>query len=167
MGGADDEKNGIHFRRGGIGMNMTPRMEHGLVLFLLLIFLIPFGLIILVSEEVAYSNVPEEPVKIAAQAAGISVSFVKDITWNLPGATGGRLYILTDRAGNTVTISTQSFESAASRDAAIRLYNAHPVGRGKPVGTMLVTGQHLVYATPANSPVLAELAPALKQVAAI
>jgi hypothetical protein len=141
-------------------------MEHGLALFLVLMFLLPCGLIILVSGEVPYSIVAGEPVKIAAESAGITVTFVRDTSWNLPGATGGKVYSLTDRAGNAVTISTQAFDSAESRDAAIRLYNAHPVGRGKPVGSLLVIGQHLVYATPANSPVLEELAPALKQLAA-
>jgi hypothetical protein len=146
-------------------MIMTPRMEHGLVLFLIIMFLVPCGLIILVSEEVPYSIVAGEPVKIAAQSAGISLTFVSDSTWNLPGATGGKVYNLMDRDGNVATISTQSFDSAESREAAIRQFNAHPVGRGKTVGTLLVAGQHLIYVTPANSPVLKELAPALKQVA--
>lgn len=145
-------------------MTMTPRMEHGLVLFLVLMFLVPFGLVTLIYEETPYRTVTGEPVKEAAQAAGISVTSVKDTTWNLPGATGGRQYTLSDRDGNVVTISTQSFDSAESRDAAIRLYNSHAVGRGKTVGTLLIVGQHLVYATPANSPILKDLAPALKKI---
>jgi hypothetical protein len=144
-------------------MNMTPRMEHGLVLFLVLMFLIPCIMIIFVSEEVPYRIVPGEPVRDAAQAMGISVTSVKDTTWNLPGATGGKTYILSDSAGNVVTISTQAFDSAESRDAAIQLYNANPVGRGKPLGSLMVVGQHLVYITPPNSEILQRIAPELKK----
>ncbi|MDD1685811.1 hypothetical protein [Methanoregula sp.] len=142
---------------------MTPRMEHGLVLFLVLMFLIPCAMIIFVSTEVPYRVVPGEPVKDAALAAGITITSVKDTTWNLTGATGGKTYVLTDSSGNTVTMSTQAFDSAESRDAAIRLYNAHPVGRGKPVGSLLVVGQHIVYVTPANSPILEEISGELKK----
>ncbi|MDD1694481.1 MAG: hypothetical protein LUQ71_07135 [Methanoregula sp.] len=142
---------------------MTPRMEHGLMLFLILMFLIPCALIIFVSEEVPYRVVAGEPVRDAAQAAGITITSVRDTTWNLTGATGGKTYVLSDRSGNVVTLSTQAFDSEESRDAAIRLYNAHPLGRGKPVGSLLVVGQHLVYVTPANSEILAEIAPHLKK----
>ena len=144
-------------------MNMTPRMEHGLVLFLVLMFLIPCIMIIFVSEEVPYRIVPGEPVRDVAQAMGISVTSVKDTTWNLPGATGGKTYVLTDSAGNVVTVSTQAFDSAESRDAAIWLYNANPVGRGKPMGSLMVVGQHLIYITPANSEILQRIAPELKK----
>ncbi|MCK9631245.1 MAG: hypothetical protein M0R30_06335 [Methanoregula sp.] len=144
-------------------MNMTPKLEHGLVLFLVLMFLIPCGLIVFISGEVPYRLVPGEPVKDAAQAAGITITSVKDTTWNLTGATGGKVYVLTDSSGNVVTMSTQAFNSAESRDAAILLYNAHPVGKGKPVGSLLVVGQYLVYVTPANSGILETIAPELKK----
>lgn len=144
-------------------MTMTPRLEHGLILFLIVMFLIPVGLIIIVSEEVPYRVVSGEPVMEAAQAAGIIVTGVKDATWNLPGATGGKMYTLSDSAGNIVTVSTQGFDSAYSRDAAIRIYNAHPVGKGKPIGSLMIVGHQLVYATPANSPILKQIAPELKK----
>lgn len=144
-------------------MNMTPRMEHGLVLFLVLMFLIPCIMIIFVSEEVPYRIVPGEPVRDAAQTTGITVTSIRDTVWNLTGATGGKTYVLTDSAGNVVTISTQVFDSAESRDAAIRLYNANPVGRGKPMGSLIVVGQHVVYVTPANSEILQRIAPELKK----
>jgi hypothetical protein len=143
-------------------MALTLREEHGLAIFLILMFLIPCVMIIFVAAEVPYSTVSGEPVKDAAIAAGITVTSVKDSTWNLPGATGGKTYVLSDTAGNTVTISTQSFDSADSRDAVIRLYNAHPVGRGHPVGSLIVLGSQLVYVTPANSEILNEIGPALR-----
>jgi hypothetical protein len=144
-------------------VNMTPRMEHGLVLFLILMFLIPCIMIIFVSEEEPYHIVAGEPVGDAAQTTGITVTSVRDTVWNLPGTTGGKTYVLTDSAGNVVTVSTQAFDSAESRDAAIRLYNANPVGRGKPLGSLLVVGQHVVYVTPANSEILQWIAPELKK----
>ncbi|MGA2918160.1 hypothetical protein [Methanoregula sp.] len=143
-------------------MALTLREEHGLAIFLILMFLIPCVMIIFVAAEVPYSTVSGEPVKDAAIAAGITVTSVKDSTWNLPGATGGKTYVLSDTAGNTVTISTQSFDSADSRDAVIRLYNAHPVGRGHPVGSLIVLGSQLIYVTPANSEILNEIGPALR-----
>jgi hypothetical protein len=87
----------------------------------------------------------------------------KNTTWNLPGTTGGKTYVLTDNNGEVVTVSTQSFDSAESREAAIRIYNAQSVGRGKPVGSLVVLGQHLIYVTPAHSGILERLAPELKK----
>lgn len=144
-------------------MSTNSRLELGLSIFLTILFLIPVGIIIFVAVESPYHQVSGEPVNEAAQATGITVTSVKDSTWNLPGATGGKTYVLTDNTGEVVTISTQSFDSATSRDAAIRLYNAHPVGHGKPVGGLVVLGQQLVYVTPAHSDILTRLAPELKK----
>jgi len=143
-------------------MALTLREEHGLALFLILMFLIPCFLIIFVAGEVPYAKVSGEPVTDALRAAGVTVTSTKEVTWNLTGATGGKTYLLTDAAGNTVTIATQSFDSADSRDAAIRLYNAYPVGRGHPAGNLLVVGSQLVYVTPSNSEVLKEIGPLLR-----
>lgn len=138
-------------------------LEHGLVVFLVVMFLIPCGLIILASEEASYHMVSGEPVREAANLTGITIASVKDTTWSLPGSTGGKTYVLTDTNGNSLTLETQAFDSADARDAAIRLYNSHPVGRGKPVGSLVVVGQHIVYATPANSPILEKITPLLKE----
>jgi len=138
-------------------------LEHGLMVFLVLMFLIPCGIIIFVSHEAAYFQVAGEPVKDAANLTGITIASVKDNAGYLPGATGGKTYVLTDTSGNTLTLSTQTFDSQESRDAAIRLYNSHPVGHGKPVSSLHIVGQHLVYATPANSPILEKIAPVLKE----
>lgn len=144
-------------------MSTYSRMEIGLFVFLIVIVLIPFGLILIAAEESPFHQVSGEPVSDAAKVTGISITSVKDTTWNMPGATGGKMYILTDNYGEVITVSTQSFDSAESRDAAIRLYNSHPVGHGKPVGSLVVLGQHLVYVTPANSDILQRLAPELKK----
>jgi hypothetical protein len=145
-----------------MSMSTYSRLEIGLFIFLIIVALLPFGLILVVAAESSYHQVSGEPVSEAAQATGITIASVKDSTWNIPGATGGKIYILTDNSGETVTVSTQAFDSAESRDAAVRLYNAHPVGRGLPVGSLVVIGQHVIYTTPAHSKILERLAPGLK-----
>ena len=145
------------------GMSTYTRLEVGLLIFLVLVTLIPMGVILVVVAVSPYHLVSGEPVNEAAQAMGITVTSVKDSTWNLPGAIGGKTYVLTDTSGETVTVATQSFDSAESRDAAVRTYNAQSVGRGKPVGSLVILGQHLVYVTPAHSAILERLAPELKK----
>ena len=144
-------------------MTTYTRLEIGLLVFLVLMTLIPMGVIFVAIAESPYYLVSGEPVNDAALATGITVTSVKDSTWNLPGALGGKTYVLTDGSGETVTVATQSFDSAESRDAAVRTYNAQSVGRGKPVGSLVVLGQHLIYVTPAHSSILERLAPELKK----
>lgn len=144
-------------------MSSYSRMEIGLLAVLIVIVLIPFGLILIAAEESPYHQVSGEPVSDAATITGINITSVTDSTWKLPGATGGKIYVLTDDSGEVITVSTQSFDSAETRNAAIRIYNAHPVGHGKPVGSLVVLGQHLIYVTPANSNILQKLAPELKK----
>ena len=144
-------------------MSTNSRLELGLHIFLIILFLIPIGVIMFVAEESPFHQVSGEPVNEAAQATGIRVASVKDTSWNLPGAMGGKTYVLTDNTGEVVTVSTQAFDSAESRDAAIRMYNANPVGRGQPVGSLVVVGQHVIYVTPAHSDIMRRLAPELKK----
>jgi hypothetical protein len=144
-------------------MSTTSRLELGLHIFLIIVFLIPVGVIILVAEESPFHQVSGEPVNEVAQATGIRVASVRDSTWDLSGATGGKTYVLTDNAGEVVTVYTQAFDSAESRDAAIRMYNSYPVGRGRPVGSLMVVGQHVIYVTPAQSDIMMRLAPELKK----
>jgi hypothetical protein len=146
-----------------MSMSTYSRLEIGLFIFLIIVALLPFGLIFVVVAESPYHLVSGEPVNEAAQATGITVTSVKDSTWNLPGAMGGKTYVLTDNTGTVVTVSTQAFDSAESREAAIRMYNAQSVGRGNPVGSLVVLGQHLIYVTPAHSDILERLAPELKK----
>lgn len=144
-------------------MNAYTRLEIVLFLFIIAVVLMPFILIFGIAQESPYHPVSGEPVNEAALATGITVTSVEDSTWNLPGATGGKIYVLTDNNGETVTVATQSFDSAESRDAAVRTYNAQSVGRGKPVGSLVVLGQHVIYVTPAHSSILERLAPELKK----
>ena len=146
-------------------MTLSKNGEICLALIVAVMFVLPCLMLGMIYESEPYHVVPGEPVKAAADAAGISVVDVKGTLWNMTGALGGKTYTLTDPAGDTAIIATQAFDSAESRDAAVRLYNAHAPGKGKQVGSMIVIGQYLIYATPANSPIFAQLAPALKQAA--
>jgi hypothetical protein len=104
-----------------------------------------------------------EPVREAAQAAGITVVSATDSTWPVAGAMGGKTYTLSDESGNIYTIRTQKFDSAESRDAAIQVYNAQSLGHGRPVGKLIVVGNYLVYVQPFTSAILKRIAPELQK----
>ena len=131
------------------------------VIMLVLIMLIPFGLIVLAFPAEPYRMVSGEPVREAAETAGISVVNATPVTWPLPGATGGTSYVLADGEGNMVRIQTQSFDSAASRDAAIRILAAQSAGRGGPVRNLVVIGDRIVAVGPDPGGILARIRPGL------
>jgi len=135
----------------------------GVILILILIFLIPIGWILVFSTAEPYHVVSGEPLRDAAQAAGIKVVNATNSTWPVPGAIGGKTYTLSDENGNIYTVQSQSFESAASRDAAIQVFNAQSIGRGRPVGKLIIVGDHLLYVKPYTSEILKRLAPELQK----
>jgi hypothetical protein len=118
------------------------------VIILVLLFLLPIGWIILAYPAEPHYMVTGEPVREAAEAAGIQVTSVTDITWPLPGAQGGKAYLLEDNAGNALAVQTQTFESAESRDAAILTFSAQSVGKGKTTGTLIVVGDQIIHIGP-------------------
>jgi hypothetical protein len=138
----------------------------GVILILILIFLLPIGWMLVFYTAEPYHVVSGEPLRDAAQAAGIKVVNVTDSTWPVPGATGGKTYTLQDENGNIYTIQSQSFDSAASRDAAIQLYNAQSVGRGRPVGKLFIVGNNLLYVKPYTSEILNRIGPELQKLKA-
>jgi len=154
-------------KEGGTGRNgMTERsvyLDHGLAILMVIMIIVPIILVILIGGTMPYTLIHGEPVKTAVEKAGITIVSENETLWNLTGSLGGKTYVLIDRSGNTVTISTQNFDSAENRDAAVRLYNSHPLGKGKPVGSLIIIGQQLVYVTPSNSALLQELAPELRK----
>jgi len=135
-------------------MNPTPRMEHGLVVFLVLMFLIPCGLVIVVASEIPFRQVPSDPAERAILPDGYTITFANVTTWNLPGSLGGKTYVITDRNGNTILVETQAFASARERDAAIRVYNTNTIGRGRQVGGLIVHGQYIIAVTPSNPDII-------------
>jgi len=136
------------------------------ILILILIFLVPIGWILVFSAAEPYYVVSGEPLKDAVQAAGIKVVNVTDSTWPVPGATGGKTYTLSDENGNIYTVHSQSFDSTASRDAAIQVFNAQTVGRGRPVGKLIIIGNNLLYVKPYTSEILKRIAPELQKLKA-
>jgi hypothetical protein len=136
------------------------------ILILIVIFLLPIGWMLVFYSAEPYHVVSGEPLRDAAQAAGINVVSATDSTWPVAGATGGKTYTLSDETGNIYTVQTQLFDSAGSRDAAIQVFNAQSVGRGRPVGKLIIVGNHLLYVKPYTSEILKRIAPELQKLKA-
>jgi len=134
-----------------------------LLVILVIIFLVPIGLILLTFPAEPYHAVTGEPVREAAQAAGVKVINTTDITWNLPGALGGKAYVLAVDEGNTLIIQTQKFDSSVSRDVAIVTFSAQSVGKGKTIGTLIVVGDQVIHIGPDTGGILPGIASELKK----
>jgi hypothetical protein len=133
-----------------------------LLVFLAIIVLAPIGLIILTFPAEPYRLVTGEPVREAALATGIRVINTSDVTWTVPGALGGKSYLLEDENGNTLTIQTQKFDSSQSRDAAVVAFSTRSVGKGQTVGTMFVSGDYGIFAGPDPGGILKRIGTELK-----
>jgi hypothetical protein len=133
------------------------------VLIILAVFLLPVVWIVALYPAEPFHTVSGEPVRDAAQVAGITVVSATDSTWPIAGATGGKTYTLSDKNGNIYTVQSQSFDSAGSRDAAVQVFNAQSVGRGRPVGKLIIVGNYLVYVKPYTSEILKGIAPELQK----
>ncbi|NTV00803.1 MAG: hypothetical protein HGA55_06760, partial [Methanoregulaceae archaeon] len=83
--------------------------------------------------------------------------------WPQPGALGGSKYTLTDEAGRTLTVQTQRFGSARSRDGAIMVFSAQSAGKGRPVGTLIVIGDHVIHVAPDTGGILDRIGPELRK----
>jgi hypothetical protein len=147
-------------------MNESDTAAWGAILIILVMFLLPIIWIVALYPAEPFHEVGGEPLRDAAQAAGITVVSATDSTWPVAGATGGKTYTLSDETGNIYTVQTQLFDSAASRDAAIQVFNAQSVGRGRPVGKLIVIGNHLLYVKPSTSEILKRIAPELQKLKA-
>jgi hypothetical protein len=137
--------------------------ETAAIVILVVFILVPFAMIVLAYPSEPYHPVTGEPVRDAAEASGIRVTNVTPVTWPLQGAMGGNTYTLTDKSGNTLVIQTQRFESARSRDGAVRVFSAQSAGKGRPVGTLIVVGDHLIYAAPDTAGIMARIGPELRK----
>jgi hypothetical protein len=133
------------------------------ILVLILFIMIPIGWLLVSFTSEPYHVVSGEPLREAAQAAGITVVNATDTTWPIGGAVGGKTYTLSDENGNIYTIQTQAFDSAGSRDAAVLVYNSQSIGRGKPVGKLIVIGNYLIYVQPYTGKILKKIAPELRK----
>ncbi len=144
-------------------MNEVDTTTWTVFLILILVILLPIGWIMVVLPAEPYHVVQGEPLREAVENSGIHI--VSAIDYNLPisGATGGKIYTISDINGNFFTIHTQSFDSVESRDAAIQLHNAQSAGRGKPVEDVMVVGNHIIYAKPHMSEIIRQVLPELQK----
>ena len=148
-------------------MNEVDNTTWAVIFILVLIILLPIGWIMVVSIAEPYHVIPGEPVREAVVNSGIKVISAVDYHLPLPGATGGKIYTISDENGKIFTIQTQTFDSAESRDAAIQLHNAQSAGRGKPIEDMVVVGNHLIYVKPYMSGIVQKILPELQKKRAV
>ena len=138
-----------------------------ILLIIVAIALVPISIIALTHTAHPYYIHSGEPVLDAADAAGIGLVYTEDVFWSLPGAQGGKIYILGDKQGNMLNIQTQTFESEETRNAAIVTYSMHVPGRGKPYGTLVVIGDHLISISHDEGGIYKKIAPYLDQIRSI
>jgi hypothetical protein len=135
-------------------MKTITGLEIGLVVFIALMVLLPIGIATVIHPPQAYTSVSENPVKEILEKKGIRILHEKDTLWDLPGATGGKGYTITDADGRETLVRTQTFDSDAACDAAIRTWHTSQAGRGRANGYLLVNGREIVIITPADRPVI-------------
>jgi len=129
---------------------------------LFMIVLMPVGWILLAFPAEPHYAISGEPVGHAANVSGITVVQVSDTAWQFPGAMGGRTYVLEDGEGNTLVIQTQVFDTAESRDAAVVTFSAQAVGKGRPIGRIMVIGHQVIHIGPDPGEIFPRIAPRLR-----
>ena len=134
-------------------MSAVTRLEIGLLLLVVAVVLLPLGMIILAASPAPYYPVSGEPVKDILVQKGISIVKVQDLTWDVPGALGGKVYVVDDADKDQTIIFTQNFDSIESRDAAIRTWLTSQASRGKPPGSLFIKGQQIIVVVKASRPV--------------
>lgn len=142
------------------------RGDTGMVAVLVVLFmtvLLPVGWILIAFPAEPYHVLSGEPVRHAAEASGVRLAHVSNITWQLPGAMGGKSYLLEDAEGHTLVIQTQTFETAESRDAAVVTFSAQSVGKGRTIGRLMVIGHQIIHIGPDPGGIFARLAPELRK----
>jgi hypothetical protein len=133
------------------------------ILIILLVILVPMGALMVLTSPEPYHATTGNLLRDAADAAGLKVVSDINVTMRLPGATGGHTYTIEDKDGNTFTIFTESFDSAESRDAAIKAHNAQSVGKGRPLGELIVVGDQLIYIHPTSRSIRKTIVPELSK----
>jgi hypothetical protein len=144
-------------------MNERDRSALAVIIILVIVFLIPFGLIVLTVPPETYHRVTGEPVRVAADAAGVHVINSTNTSWKEPGAKGGNTYTLQNDAGHTVTIHTQKFDSQETRDAAVRKFYSFTVGKIRPVWHLEIIGDHIILIGPDSGGILKNISAELKK----
>jgi hypothetical protein len=133
------------------------------IIIILLVILVPFGALMFLTNPEPYHATSANLLREAADSAGLKVVRDVNVTLQVEGATGGHSYTVEDKSGNFFTIFTQSFDSAESRDAAIKAHNAQSVGKGRPIGELIVVGDQLVYIHPTSETIRGTILPELNK----
>jgi len=144
-------------------MTEIDRETWAVILIILLVVLVPIGALMVMTSPEPYHVTNGNQLREAAETTGLKVIQDINVTLRLPGATGGHSYTVEDKDGNTFTIFTQSFDSAKSRDAAIKAHNAQSVGKGRPLGELIVIGDQLIYIHPTSGAIRKTIVPELKK----
>ncbi|MDD1665808.1 MAG: hypothetical protein LUQ32_10675 [Methanomicrobiales archaeon] len=134
----------------------------------LMFLIIPIGLCFYTAPAEPYTVVPEDPLLTAVHEAGAYICDTTNTQWDVPGATGGKTYIVSydckdQTSSNTITVQIQAFDSQDSRDAAVMMYNTMTVGKGKPTGNLFAYNQYLIYVTPPNTPLMKSIGAELQK----
>ena len=133
------------------------------IIIILLVILVPIGALMLLTHPEPYHVTTANLVPEAAGAAGLKLISDVNLTLPLKGATGGHTYTVENKDGNVYTIFTQSFDSAESRDAAIKAHNAQSVGKGRPLGELIVVGDQLIIVHPTSIVIRKTIVPELNK----
>jgi hypothetical protein len=141
------------------------------VVFMILI--IPIGLCFYTAPPAESYPVTlyEDPLLDAVHSAGATICDTTNTQWDVPGATGGKTYVVSSdcksqNSANTITVQIQAFDSQESRDAAVMMYNTMTVGKGKPTGNLFAYNQYLIYVTPPNTPLMKSIGAELQKMKA-
>ncbi len=143
------------------------------ILIVGMILIIPLGLCFYTAPPAESYPVTlyEDPLLDAVHNAGATICDTTNTQWDVPGATGGKTYVVStdctnQNSANTITVQIQAFDSQESRDAAVMTYNTMTVGRGKPTGNLFVYGQYVIYVTPPNTPLMKNIGAELRKMKA-
>lgn len=142
-------------------MTSIDRETWAVIIIILLVILVPIGALMLWTSPEPYHITTGDLLRRSAENAGLKV--IKDVnaTLRLEGATAGHVYTIEDKDGNIYTVFAQSFDSAESRDAAIKAHNSQSVGKGRPLGELIIVGDQLIVIHPASGAVREIIVPEL------
>ena len=146
-------------------MNEKQEFAIACIILVIAIIAIPVGISVLTHGSEPHRIIEGEPIAKAVKEAGLSICSETDTTWNIPGNTGGKVYTISDNCenpSNTVRVESYSFDSAASRDAAIKAYHSNKIGKARPHGNMIVLGQYLIFVDHSGSSLFSRIAEKLK-----
>jgi hypothetical protein len=142
-------------------MTEIDRETWAVIIVILLVVLIPIGALMAMTSPEPYHVTNGTLLREIADTTGLKVINDTNATLRLPGATGGHIFTVEDQNGNTFTIFTQSFDSVESRDAAIKAHNGQSVGKGRPLGELIVIGDQLIYIHPTSGAIKKTIVPEL------